>query len=164
MSEEETSTERDAVVMETPAAAPEAQGSSTSSSGLSIKDARKLIRKLNADNFRSSLEALEPYLVNDAGTTMYAKSLRRISSTAKEFNLNIPEKYARDAKATAKRREKQDAFIQAKEEERLAAEAEASADDEAEGEDAAPADETAVVAEEEESAAVEEEAPGLLAA
>ena len=62
---------------------------------------------------------------------MYAKSMRRIAVQAKALGVEMPTDYAKDAKATAKRREKQNAFIQMKEEERLAAEASAAEGEEA---------------------------------
>ena len=107
-----------------PVESPVASASATSS--LTMKKVRKTIAKLSAENFEASLETIEPFLANDAGATIYAKSMRRISAMAKQVGKEIPSGYAKEAKATAKRREKQDAFIKTKEEERLAAEAAAS--------------------------------------
>lgn len=70
---------------------------------------------------------IEPFLLNEAGITIYKKSIRRISNKAKAFGVDVPSDYAKAAKATEKRRTKQDEFIQAKEAERLEAEAEAAA-------------------------------------
>ena len=49
---------------------------------------------------------------------------RIVKKKAKELGVVVPEGYAKEALATAKRRAKQDAFIKVKEEERLATEAE----------------------------------------
>jgi hypothetical protein len=95
-------------------------------SGLRMKDVRKAIDNLDKDNFDSTLQTLEPYLVNEARSTMYKKSVQRIAVRAKALGVEMPEKYAFEAKATLKKREKQNAFIQQKEEERLAAEAAAA--------------------------------------
>mmetsp|Transcript_12081 Transcript_12081/g.33417 ORF Transcript_12081/g.33417 Transcript_12081/m.33417 type:complete len:105 (-) Transcript_12081:83-397(-) len=82
---------------------------------------------MDAASFSSTLETLEPFLLHEAGSTFYAKSVKRIAQKAKELELAVPAGYAKEARATAKRRAKQDAFIAVKEEERLAAEAEAAA-------------------------------------
>lgn len=109
-------------------------GSSTSlamvkaetTSGLTMQKVRKTISELNSDNFVAKLEEIEPFLLHDAGATMYTKSMQRITVRAKALGVDLPAKYAKEAKATEKKREKQNAFIQTKEEERLAAEAEAA--------------------------------------
>jgi hypothetical protein len=88
---------------------------------------RKSISKLDKDNFSSTLEMIEPFLVNEAGATTYAKSMRRIGRTAKALGVEVPSDFAKAAKATAKRREKQDAFIKIKVEEAAAAAEEAVA-------------------------------------
>ena len=95
-------------------------------SDMNLRVFRKSIRALTTENFSQTLSNIEPFLLNDAGSTLYAKSMRRISTQANLLGQNVPEGYARDAAATQKRREKQDAFIKAKEEERMAAEAEAA--------------------------------------
>jgi hypothetical protein len=91
-----------------------------------LKDFRKSIASLTAENFSQTLSNVEPFLINDAGATMYAKSISRITTRAKMFGVEVPEGYAKDAAATEKKRAKQDAFIKVKEEERMAAEAEAA--------------------------------------
>lgn len=102
----------------------EADGAAVS--GLRMVDVRKTIDKLTKDNFEESLAKIEPFLLNEAGSTIYSKSMRRLAYRSKELGLEMPANYAKDAKCTKARREKQNAFIQAKEEERLAAEAEAA--------------------------------------
>ncbi|KAG7356201.1 hypothetical protein IV203_000887 [Nitzschia inconspicua] len=99
---------------------------------------RKQISGLTKDNFDSTLKELEPFLTKEAGATMYSKSMRRIAVKAKAVGATLPTDFAKEAKATEKRREKQKAFIQAKEEEAAAAAA-AAAEQEAE----APAEEAA---------------------
>jgi len=155
MSSEDTGAEAQVIDAASAQLSPE---NVSSSNGLSMKEARRVIRKISAESFKTSLNTLEPFLLDNAGASMYAKSLKRIAYKAKEFNLEVPQGYARDAKATAKRREKQDAFFKAKKEEVLAATAEAadSIDDGVE-----EADEAVVESEE---AAVEEGAPELVAA
>lgn len=95
-------------------------------SGMKLKDFRKSIASLTAENFSQTLSNIEPFLINDAGPTMYAKSISRIKTRAKMLGAEVPKGYAKDAAATEKKRAKQDAFIKIKEEERMAAEAEAS--------------------------------------
>merc|ERR1712087_527324 len=97
------------------------------SSGLKIPEVRKAISSLTKDNFSETLTKIEPFLTNDAGTTVYAKSMKRIAVQAKQLGTEVPTGYALDAVSTQKRRAKQDAFIKVKEEERLAVEAEAAA-------------------------------------
>jgi phosphoribosylformylglycinamidine (FGAM) synthase-like enzyme len=97
-----------------------------SKSGMKMKDVRKAIAKLDANNFESTLKSIEPFLVSEAGATMYDNSMRRTKSRAKALGVQVPVGYAAQAKATKKKREKQNAFIQKKEEARIAAE-EASA-------------------------------------
>lgn len=95
---------------------------------------RKAISKMTAETFASTLSDIEPFLLNEAGISFHTKSLRRIGHQAKELGMDVPENYAKEAKATAKRREKQDAFIKVKIEEAAAAEAaaaEATTEDEA---------------------------------
>jgi hypothetical protein len=104
-----------------------AESSPLSKSGMKMKDVRKAIAKLDAKNFESTLKSIEPYLVNEAGATMYDNCMRRTTFRAKALGVSIPSGYAVQAKATEKKREKQNAFIQKKEEARLAAEASAAA-------------------------------------
>ena len=110
--------------------------SSTAEATTSMNHAavRKLVSNLDASNFSDTLSQIEPYLLNEAGITFYTKTIRRIGAQAKTLGVEVPEKYAFEAKATQKRREKQDAFIQVKIEEAAAAAAEAA---EAESEEAA---------------------------
>merc|ERR1712157_155842 len=83
-----------------------------------IREVKSIISGLDKDNFLSSIKEVEPYLLNDAGASIYKKSMRRISTAAKSFGVEVPTDYAKAAKATEKKREKQNAFIQQKEEER----------------------------------------------
>ena len=121
-------------------------------SGLNISRVRKMVRKLSTDKFLSDLATMEPFLLHEAGSTFYTKSMKRISQKAKELGTSVPEGYALEAKATAKRRNKQNAFIQAKEDERLAAEAQAAAA----AAEVAEEEEAPATAEVEAEAAVEE--------
>ena len=89
---------------------------------------KRQIDGLTKDNFSSTLGEIEPFLLNDAGMTIYKKSLKRIATKAKLLGVEVPADFAKAAKATEKRRTKQDEFIQAKEAERL--EAEAAGDEE----------------------------------
>ena len=111
-------------------------------SGWTAGSVHKAVRRLNASNFSQTLSDMEPFLLNEAGATIYSKSLKRIAIKASEVGVEMPAGYAKLAKATEKRRAKQDAFIARKEEERLAAEAEAAeAAAGAAEEEAAPAEE-----------------------
>jgi hypothetical protein len=85
-------------------------------SGLSsIATVRRAIDRVNKENFTTVAKEVEPFLLAEAGTTFYAKSMKRLSSRAKAFGIDMPETFAKDAKATEKRRLKQDAFIKSKE-------------------------------------------------
>lgn len=77
-------------------------------------DVRSTIANLDKDNFSSSLAEIESFLLNDAGASIYKKSMRRISTAAKTLEIEVPAEFAKAAKATLKKREKQDAFIQQK--------------------------------------------------
>eukprot|EP00536_Pseudo-nitzschia_multiseries_P004446 jgi/Psemu1/188100/e_gw1.74.82.1 len=79
-----------------------------------IQTARKQIAGLTKDNFAATLKEVEPFLLNEAGATIYAKSLRRIGVQAKELGAEVPADFAKDAKATKKRRERQDAYVKGK--------------------------------------------------
>ena len=135
-------------VVAAPAAPPAAL------SGLRIVDVRKAVANVEKDTFAKTLDDLESFLTNEAGASVYAKSMRRLAVKAKEFDMEIPVGYAKEAKATQKKREKQNAFIQGKEEERMVAEAEAAEAAAAPAEEEA-AEEEAAPAEEEEAAPVE---------
>jgi hypothetical protein len=129
-------TETKAAVVEWPAFEP---------SGLSMADVRKTINNISKDNLQASLDTIEPFLVNEAGSTLYGKSLRRLGAMAKEIGVELPASYAKEARCTKLRREKQNTFIQEKEEGRVAAEAAAAeASEEAPVEEAT--EEPAVVA------------------
>mmetsp|Transcript_3334 Transcript_3334/g.6261 ORF Transcript_3334/g.6261 Transcript_3334/m.6261 type:complete len:152 (+) Transcript_3334:99-554(+) len=103
---------------------------------VSQSDIRKQISGLSADNFDSTLKEIEPFLVNEAGATFYAKSMRRIATKAKALSKSLPADYAKEAKATQKRREKQKAFIEAKIAEAASAAESEEADEAAEAEEA----------------------------
>ena len=113
---------------------------------------RKAIMRMNKDNFSSTLSMIEPFLVTEAGFNFYEKSLSNISRNAKMIGVEVPAGFAKDAKATAKRRAKQDAFVQAK----IAA---AVAAAEAEAAAAAEAAEAAAAAAAAETEGAAEEAP-----
>jgi hypothetical protein len=100
---------------------------------------RKSIANLSADNFSSTLSEIEPFLVNEAGRTTYVKSLRRIGQRSRALKVDMPENYAKEAKTTAKRREKQNTFVQTKIEEAAAAATQAAEEAAAAAEEAAAA-------------------------
>lgn len=99
--------------------------SATAEEGTKVDAAyvRKSISGLTAANFDATLKQIEPFLTNKSGQTFYVKSMHRIKVQAKHLSVAVPAGYAKEAKSTAKRREKQAAFIQAK----IDAEAEAAA-------------------------------------
>jgi hypothetical protein len=104
-----------------------------STSGLTMSQVRTMIDNLTRDNMDASLATMRDFLVHDAGATMYAKSLRRIARKAKALGATVPEGYAQEAKATQKKRDKQNAFIQTKQQ-AAADEAAAAADEAADAE------------------------------
>ena len=104
--------------------------SSTDLSMRKIREVKNVISNLNKENFAASIAEVEPYLLNEAGSSIYKKSMRRITTASKSFGVNVPEDYAKAAKCTEKRREKQNAFIQQKEQERMEAEAAAAEESE----------------------------------
>ena len=118
-----------------------AEGFSTAAPEKKVDKAaiRKQIDGLTSSNFDSTLKDIEGYLTKDAGVSFYAKSMRRITTKAKALKVSVPADYAKDAKATEKRREKQKAFIEAKQ--AAAAEAAAEAADAAAAEAESAADE-----------------------
>ncbi|KAL9185754.1 hypothetical protein ACHAXT_003531 [Thalassiosira profunda] len=91
-----------------------------------VAGVRKSISTLTKDNFSSTLTEIEPFLTQEAGRTIYTKSLRRINVQAKALGVEVPAGYAKEAKCTQKRRERQDAYCKAKAEEAEAAAAEAA--------------------------------------
>jgi hypothetical protein len=124
------------------------RGNSALAAAASMKDVRKSISGLTKDNMSTVLSEVEPFLLQEAGSSFYSKSLKRISVKAKAVGAEVPAGFAKAAKATTKRREKQDTFVKAK-----IAEAEAAA--------AAAAEEAAAAAAAaaEASAAPSEDAP-----
>lgn len=115
----------------------------STSLNLSAAEVRSTIAGISKDNFDDSLKTLEPALL-ESGSSIYRKSMKRIARKAKEVGAAVPEGYALEAKATLKKRTKQNEFIQAKEAERIAAEEEAAAaaaEAEPEAEAEAPAEE-----------------------
>jgi hypothetical protein len=113
--------------------------SMSTTSKISQASIRKSIEQMTAENFDATLKEIEPFLSKEAGATFLSKSQRRIARNAKVFGKTVPSDYLKEAKATAKRREKQAAFIQAKIEEAAAAAEEAAAAAAAEAEAAASA-------------------------
>lgn len=93
---------------------------------ISHKDVKQTIKKLTKDNVQESLDKMEPFLTQQAGMTFYQKSMHRLQQQCQKLGVDMPTDYAKEAKCTEKRREKQNAFIATKEEERLAAETEAA--------------------------------------
>ena len=114
---------------------------------ISMASIRKDIASLTADNFDATLKKVEPFLLKDAGVTFHAKCVKRIKVQAGALGATMPADYAKEAKATEKRRNKQKAFVEAKIEETKAAAEEAAAEAAAAAE-APPAEEESSEAEE----------------
>ncbi|KAL7514226.1 hypothetical protein ACHAWX_000796 [Stephanocyclus meneghinianus] len=113
-----------------------------------VSQVKSSINKATKDTFASMLTEIEPFLTTEAGNSIYRKSMNRLKAKAKIFGGTLPEGYAKEAKCTEKRREKQNAYCQAKAAEAAAAaEAEAAAAAEAEAAAAAAAEEAAPAAE-----------------
>lgn len=106
---------------------------------------RKSIATITKDNFSTTLTEIEPFLNEEAGKSIYTKSMRRISAKAKEFRVEMPSTFAKDAKCMEKRREKQNAYCEAKTAEAVAAAA-AEAEAKAAAEAAAKAEAEAAAA------------------
>lgn len=81
---------------------------------LTIQGAKKQIAGLTKENFDATLKEIEPFLTKEAGATIYAKSMKRIAVQADLLGASVPADYAKDAEATRKRRERQDAYVKAK--------------------------------------------------
>lgn len=110
--------------------------------GTRISDVKGKIASLTSDNFSSTLSDIEPFLTQEAGASIYKKSIRRINTAAKSLGVDVPAGYAKEAKATEKKREKQDAYCKAKAEEAADADAsEEEAEEETPAEEEAPAEE-----------------------
>lgn len=77
------------------------------------------MRTLTKDNFDSIYE-WEEWLSEEAGATMYAKSMRRLTHLSKSFGVELRPEFMAQAKATSKRRQQQADYEAAKEEARLA--------------------------------------------
>ena len=107
---------------------------------------RRALSSLSKENFTSTLSEVESFLTDEAGSTLYVKSMRRIAVKAKALGVDVPTNYAKDAKSTTKRRAKQDAYCSAKTEAAAAAVAEAKAAEEAAIEEAKAAAEAASAA------------------
>ena len=120
--------------------------------GMSMGDVRKAINSITAANFSETLSKLEPFFLNEAGSTIYVKSMKRIAHQAKMNGVEVPKGYAKEAAANAKRVARQNAFIEKKEAERIAREEEEAAAA------AAAVEAAAAAAAEEETAAAAEEA------
>ena len=75
---------------------------------------RRALSSLSKENFTSTLSEVESFLTDEAGSTLYVKSMRRIAVKAKALGVDVPTNYAKDAKSTTKRRAKQDAYCSAK--------------------------------------------------
>merc|ERR1719330_2290438 len=78
-------------------------GRSTELHASKIATVKKQIDGLTKDNFSSTLTEIEPFLTKEAGVSIYKKSMRRISTKATAFGVELPSDFAKDAKATAKR-------------------------------------------------------------
>jgi hypothetical protein len=89
-------------------------------SGMAMKTVHRMMRNVSAATFDATAKTIEPFLVNDAGSTMFQNTMSRLSAKAKLFGKTLPEGYASGAVAAAKRSAKQDAFIAKKIEEAAA--------------------------------------------
>jgi hypothetical protein len=92
---------------------PFAPRSTSALNAMSSKQVRSTLNELTADNFSASLATLEPFLLNDAGSTQYTKTLKRIQARAKGVGAAVPSGYAKEAKATTKKRAQQVEYIAA---------------------------------------------------
>ena len=136
-------------------AEPETVAPKPAPTGMSMGDVRKAINSMTAANFSETLSKLEPFFLNEAGSTIYVKSMKRIAHQAKMNGVEVPKGYAKEAAANAKRIARQNAFIEKKEAEKIAREEEEAAAAAAAIEAAAAAEAAAVEAAAAEAAAAE---------
>ena len=116
-----------------------ARSPSTSLFASKMASVKGKIASLTSENFSSTLSEIEPFLTQEAGASIYKKSIRRINTTAKSLGVDVPAGFAKEAKATEKRRAKQEAYCAAKAEE--AADADASEEEEAATDEEPPVEE-----------------------
>lgn len=102
---------------------------------------KKSIKTATKDNFSSIITEIEPFLTKEAGSSVYKKSMNRLKAKSKMFGTALPDGYAKEAKCTEKKREKQDAYCKAKAEEAAEVAAAEAPEEEAPAEEA-PAEET----------------------
>jgi len=134
-----------------------------SAAATTVQEVKKTINNMNKENFSASIAEIEPFLLNDAGITVYTKAMKKVKGAAKALGIELSADYAKASKSTETRRGKQDAFIQKKEAERVEAE-EAAAAAVIEAAEAAAAAEVAAAAAAVEAAAAAEAAAAEAAA
>lgn len=101
-----------------------------------VSEVKKSINTATKDNFSTVLTEIEPFLTKEAGNSIYKKSMSRLATKAKLLGTTMPEGYAKEAKCTEKKREKQDAYCKAKAEEAAEAAAAEAPEEEAPAEEA----------------------------
>lgn len=79
----------------------------------------KKLRTLTKENFETIYD-WDGWLSENGGATLYAKSMRRLTHLSKSYGVELREDFLANARATAKRRDKQAQYETAKEEARLA--------------------------------------------
>lgn len=65
----------------------------TAGSGMQLQHVDLLIDHLSKDNFETSLDTIEPFLLNEADDAFVKDALQRIESKASAFGKSIPEDY-----------------------------------------------------------------------
>merc|ERR1712238_9531 len=92
----------------TTALASEAEAATATAETTTPTIDRALIRKeiagVTKDNFDATLQKVEPFLLTEAGATFYTKCMTRLQSNAKELGVAVPPNFAKEAKATEKKK------------------------------------------------------------
>lgn len=65
----------------------------TAGSGMQLQHVDLLIEHLEESNFETSLDVIEPFLINEADETFRSNALKSIESKASSFGKSIPENY-----------------------------------------------------------------------
>ena len=97
-----------------PTSSLQATAAAETTAAIDYKFVRKEIDSLTKDNFDAKLKSIEPFLTYTAGASFHRKSLKRIARLAKVTGATVPGTFAKEAKATEKRRVKQNTFIEGK--------------------------------------------------
>lgn len=82
----------------------------------SMAQIRRLVNQVTPDTWDLTLARIEPFLLNESGSTFYAKTIRRLKRNGKmmEQQKEVPPSFAREAVCTRKRRKQQEEYEERK--------------------------------------------------